>query len=461
MLCMTTFVITQEIKKHMVFDHEILFVLKRLIPMMIIEIIAIALTSNGREDSDHLYQFHENLELSIRTCGREDWKFLVANISPVFVGLLVFLDCITLFRAKIDIQSMILTIGIFIMDVYYLLYVIFNTSTLITTSSYVGTASVQLVYSILFCITYLMIFDFHVHKKNSVNPYQKTAAVYTSILSDPITRTCLFYHMCDLHQQESLFFWEDVNRLKKMCANASDEQIKDYCERMVDRYIKNDAYYQINIDATMQHEIENECKSKPSPFIFDKAYDEITSLIRQNCCSSFVLSKHATTAKQLLKWFSVFDELSVELKEAVQKKIEAIRIENKNYAQSHTTTMNTHNTLKNHISQHIHHEKVPFSVFAKDEEEVAEAENKISDMLKSATTRGLVNSNSFNSSVHGTNTGSRLITPSGSVRMKKMTGNGESTSVEKFDSGDDVSHEKRSVQPSIKPSIQASIQKVS
>lgn len=75
---------------------------------------------------------------------------------------------------------------------------------IVTSFNYNTVHILQTVWNIFFIITYFFIFNFHFKNKgkNKINPYDRSTATYSSILNDPITRTCLFYHMLDSHQQE-------------------------------------------------------------------------------------------------------------------------------------------------------------------------------------------------------------------------------------------------------------------
>lgn len=296
--------------------------------------------------------------------------------------------------------------------------------------------------NIIFFCCYFAIFDFRIRRKGTVNPLDQTSAIYTSILTDPITRTCLFYHMIELHQQENLLFWEDITRFKTIAKSADSSQLLEYCQRIQNRYISDSSPYQINIAHDLRNSIESRIDSGDvDADIFDAAYDEIANLIRQNCCSSFLLSKHANTAKQMLQWFKGFEDLTPELKEAIKKKISHLRIDNLHRAQSFTGTgtgtgktntggggsatrkinskrttnlNNTQNSINKQytmmnggaVLQHVfsglaagNNDKVLFSVFSKDEEETAEAILKLDSQHFSGGAMGSIAGRSINNKI--------------------------------------------------------------
>lgn len=177
----------------------------------------------------------------------------------------------------------------------------------------------------------------------------------------------------------SLFFWEDIIRYRKICRNSSDEDVKEFTGRVIEQYIMEGSKYQINIPDKMVKDIQMKFDSNNIEIsIFDDAFDEITKIIRENCCSSFLLSKHAKMAKQVLDWLRGLEDLSVELQEAVKTKICEKRIINKNYAESFTHTVGSNNSKLTHESETSkRHLNAYFSVFSKEEEEIVNALSKL------------------------------------------------------------------------------------
>lgn len=173
--------------------------------------------------------------------------------------------------------------------------------------------------SIIFFISYSLIFPFKFSsKKNAVSPYSDVNASYVALLCEPITRVYLKYFMINLHQEENILFYDDVMKFKR----KNDIDLDAFGKTIIEKYINIGSKYEINISDKQREKILKKYRENGiTKHIFNESFEEIGSLIRQNCCGEFLLSSYSKLAKDLLDWYNVYDELQEDIKEAIKDKI--------------------------------------------------------------------------------------------------------------------------------------------
>lgn len=85
LLCITNYLVAQEVKKLMIFDLDIVYFLKRFIPIALITILCVATTSQNNEKMEETHVFYDFYSVTVTTCGRRNWRFLVGNASQVYI----------------------------------------------------------------------------------------------------------------------------------------------------------------------------------------------------------------------------------------------------------------------------------------------------------------------------------------------------------------------------------------
>lgn len=195
---------------------------------------------------------------------------------------------------------------------------------------------IVIVYIILSVIYYVSIPTFvHVQMSNktAIGPYTSINATYTAILADPISRYCLMFHMRDLHLEENIYYFLDSIKFFKIANNPNTDKkkLKVYTQKMIDKYIKDDGKYQVNISDSLKEEIlKTAAEQEPDHQLFEKVDEEVLQLIIQNCGQSFLGSIHASKAKDLLRWFNGFEQMNPELQDAVVEKVVGYKEEQRN-----------------------------------------------------------------------------------------------------------------------------------
>lgn len=86
-------------------------------------------------------------------------------------------------------------------------------------------------------------------------------------------------------------------------------------------YITPGSEWEINISATMRQEISAELNGECNPSIYDNTFEEINRLIIFNNAVPFCISKQATEANDMLRWWSTYQNLEIELQDGIRDKI--------------------------------------------------------------------------------------------------------------------------------------------
>lgn len=95
-----------------------------------------------------------------------------------------------------------------------------------------------------------------------------------------------------------------------------------YALRINDRYFNEDKATFLEIDeGFIKDTVDSIASSKISLSVFDSTFDEVTRIIKEECCTSFVVSAHFAKAKRMLLWFKYFEELGADFQKAIKQRV--------------------------------------------------------------------------------------------------------------------------------------------
>lgn len=267
---------------------------------------------------------------------------MLYNVIPIIIYAWIIVDCIQILIAKLKGYYLIIS-GAFFLSILHIISLVLPFLEVVVTYSGRDKSIYIICSSILLFISYSLIFPFKFSsKKNAVSPYSDVNASYVALLCEPITRVYLKYFMINLHQEENILFYDDVMKFKR----KNDIDLDVFGKTIIEKYINIGSKYEINISDKQREKILKKYRENGiNKHIFNESFEEIGSLIRQNCCGDFLLSNYSKLAKDLLDWYNVYDELQEDIKEAIKDKINQ-----KNYiipsVRSITSNTNSDNKLR-------------------------------------------------------------------------------------------------------------------
>lgn len=83
LLSMSQYLVSQVIRKKLIFDIDLYYYVKRFIPNLIFSIILIIFTSSNNEKLENEHLFYGYFSVKISCCGREGWRYVMLNLMPV------------------------------------------------------------------------------------------------------------------------------------------------------------------------------------------------------------------------------------------------------------------------------------------------------------------------------------------------------------------------------------------